>query len=112
MKKVAIPIKNEKMCPLFEQCTQFRIFTIKDQKKKDENLLDASRHHSGLSPFWLYSNGVTDVIVNRIGEQSVSKFNGLKINVFVGVETKNPDSLVEDYIEGNIETNPELCEIP
>ena len=105
MNKVALPIENGRLCSLFEESSQFRVFTIKERKITDENVLMIPHHQSGLFPFWLFNNGVTDVIVNRIGHEVINKFNRFKINVFVGVKSKNPEVLIEEFLGGTLETN-------
>lgn len=110
MKKIAFPVDKGVLCEVFEQSNQFKIYTIKNKKVIDEKLLDTPHHQSGLFPFWLYMSGVADVIASRIKDITISKFNYLKINVFVGVEIKDSKSLVNEFMEGNIETNAELCE--
>ncbi len=105
MNKVAFPIENGRLCSLFEESNQFRIFTTEDHKSIDENLLTVPPHQSGLVPFWLFNNGVTDVFVNRIGHEAISKFNRLKINVFVGVKLTTPEEIIEEYLCGTLETN-------
>lgn len=105
MNKVALPIENGRLCSLFEESNQFRIFTTEDRKTTDEILLTVPQHQSGLVPFWLFNNGVTDVFVNRIDHETINKFNGLKINVFVGVKLSTPEVLIEEYLCGTLETN-------
>lgn len=109
MNKVALPIENGFLCSCFEQSAQFKIFTTVEHKITAETILITPQSQSGLFPFWLFENGVTDVLVNRINYETINKFNQLKINVFVGVETKHPDSLIDEFLKGNLETHPEFC---
>jgi predicted Fe-Mo cluster-binding NifX family protein len=105
MSKVALPIENGRLCSLFEEANQFRVFTTEDRKTIDEKLLTVPQHQSGHVPFWLYKYGVTDVFVNRISHESIHKFNRLKINVFVGVKLQSPEVLIEEHLCGALETN-------
>lgn len=109
MNKIALPIENGFLCSCFEQSTQFIIFTTEEHKITAENLLITPQFQAGLFPIWLFDNGVTDVLVNRINHETINKFNQLKINVFVGVETKHPGSLIDEFLRGNLETHPEFC---
>lgn len=109
MNKVALPIENGLLCSVFEHCSQFNIVTFKDGRQTSEKVVPVNSCHPGDFSSWLFADGVTDVIVNRIKLENVNKFNRLKINVFVGVEVKSPELLVSEFLDGNIEINPELC---
>jgi predicted Fe-Mo cluster-binding NifX family protein len=109
MNKVALPIENGLLCSVFEHCSEFIIVTFKDGKKTNETIVPVQSCNHGVFPSWLFADGVTDVIVNKIRLENINKFNRLKINVFVGVEVKSPELLVSDFLDGNIEINPELC---
>lgn len=112
MFKIALPIKNGNTCSLFEQCKEFRFFTIEKKKITDVILISPPGLQAGQFPIWLFKNGVTDVLAYRINHETINNLNRLKINVFVGIKTKNPHSLISEFLEGNIETNPKLCESP
>lgn len=110
IKKIALPVENGTLSALFEKSTQFKIFTIENSKVTGEKLLNTPHQHSVFFPIWLYMMGVTDILANRICLKTVTKFNHLKINVFVGVEIKDQYSLLNEFLEGMIETNAELCD--
>lgn len=109
MNKVALPIENGFLCSNFEQSAQFKVFTTVEHKITAEILLKIPKSQSGFYPYWLFHNGVTDVLVNMINHDTINKFNQLKINVFVGIETKRPDSLIDEFLKGKLETHPEYC---
>lgn len=110
MKKVAVPVENNVLINVFEHCFQFKIFTLENQKVSDEKLITAPHHQFGLFPFWLAINKVTDVIAHKMTHETINKFNCLKINVFVGVEKKEPILLINEFINGVLETNAEVCD--
>ncbi|MCK4700168.1 MAG: ATPase, partial [Bacteroidales bacterium] len=58
---------------------------------------------------WLVEKGVTDVITYGIGLKPIEIFNQHKINVFVGVKVETPQVLVQEYLDGTLETNGSLC---
>lgn len=107
MKKVVLPIDNNKLSAEFEHCLEFIIFSIEDKciVKKDR----VSYHFkSGLLPYWLASKGVTDIITRGINTDSINQFNQFKINVFVGVDLFDPEKLIEEYLNETLETNSAL----
>lgn len=104
MIKIGIPIVKNKVGSSFEQCSEFLLFTIENRKKVKKEILN-SHLQAGMNPYWLAESGVTDIIVKRISEGTINKFNTFKINVFTGVETTNPDQLVKEFLNGSMETN-------
>lgn len=104
MKKVALPINNNLLSPKFEESSVFFIFTIENDKSIKKEVL-ITHQQAGLSPYWLAKKGVTDLITKGIDLHMVNKFNQFKINVFVGVESNNPEVLIEGYLCGDLDTN-------
>lgn len=103
MKKVALPITNNHLSQYFEQCSGFIIFTIKDKSLKKD--LVSPHIQPGILPHWLAEQGVTDIITMGIENNSASKLNKFKINVFAGVELSGPEQLVEQFLNGSLVTN-------
>lgn len=106
-KKIAMPTKNNKLFAQFNQCSQFVIFTIDDNNNKRQDLFHTDLQ-PGLIPYWLAKKGVTDVIVNCIDTNAINKLNQFKIDVFVGVNSFDPELLVEEFLDGTLETNGAL----
>lgn len=104
MRKVALPICNNQLSPGFNQSSEFVIFTIENNRNIKKDLL-YTHLQPGLFPFWLAKKGVTDVIAMGIDINTVSKFNKFKINVFAGVESCEPELLVEEFLKGTLETS-------
>ncbi len=104
MRKVVLPMDNNKLSADFEQCLEFIIYSIEDKCiiKRDRV---SSHFESGLLPYWLASEGVTDIISRGININSINKFNQFKINVFVGVNLFDPEKLIEEYLNETLETN-------
>ena len=110
MKKVALPIVNNQMSPHFEQCSAFYIYTIEDENNLKRDLVD-THLQPGLFPYLLAKKGVTDVITRGIDINAVIKFNQFKINVFAGVKSFDPEQLVEEFLNGTLETSESLVDI-
>jgi len=104
IKKVAFPIKNSQLSPVFEKCSGFIIYTLENQNiiKRD---IQYTHLQAGLFPYWLANKGVTDIITKGIDINAVNKFNQFKINVFVGVNSFNPEILIEEFLDRTLETN-------
>lgn len=110
MTKIAIPVINGKLNTHFGHTQEFYVFEIKGNKIVGGNALKPPVHEPGVFPEWLSGIGVTDVIAGGMGHKAISIFNQNKINVFVGVAQKPPKELVEDLIEGILETSDNVCD--
>jgi predicted Fe-Mo cluster-binding NifX family protein len=109
MKKIALPVTNGKLSEHFGHCHHFAFYNIDDQIIVKKDMIKAPAHQPGLLPKWLVKNNVTDLIVGGIGHKAIEIFNQHKINVFVGVDIKEPGVLIKEYMEGTLETNGNLC---
>lgn len=109
MKKLALPVIGNNLCQHFGHCEYFKLYEIENQMVLNEEIIKAPVHKPGLLPKWLADLNVTDVITGGIGHKAIEIFNRNKINVFVGVEEKDSNELVNDYLKGTLETNGNLC---
>ncbi|MCD4730369.1 MAG: ATPase [Bacteroidales bacterium] len=109
MKKIALPVINNTLSPHFGNCTQFKVYYVENRAIVKEDLISAPPHQPGSFPNWLADKGVSDVITGGIGLKAIEIFNQHKINVFVGVKVKDTKELVQDYIDGILETDGNLC---
>lgn len=110
MIKIAIPVTDGKLNAHFGHTDQFYVFEVNNDKITDKQTLDPPQHRPGVYPAWLASMGVTDIIAGGIGQKAISLFNQNKINVFVGVQLKAPEELVNDYINGTLSTSSNYCD--
>ena len=105
MQKIAIPVLDHKLSPHFKTSPLFKIFLVEDQTIVNETVIHLPSQLSESLAVWLAKKGVTDVITSEIGHKEINLFNQHKINVFVGVKPKTPTDLVQEYINGTLETH-------
>ena len=105
MQKIAIPVLDHKISPHFTTSPLFKIYLVEDETIVKESLMHLPSYLSEALPIWLAKKGVTDIITRQIGQRDINVFNQHKINVFVGVEPENPNDLVQEYINGTLETH-------
>ncbi|MCD4664211.1 MAG: ATPase [Bacteroidales bacterium] len=110
MKKIALPVAKNMLNQHFDHCQYFKIYNVENKMVINEELIKAPVHKSSLLPNWLANHNVTDVIAYGIRHKTIEILNQYKINVFVGVKMKNPNELVNDFLEGTLETNGSLCD--
>ena len=108
MQKIAIPIIDNKLSPYFASSLLFKIFHVEDQTIVKEYLISASSQQLESLAVWLVKNDITDLITREIEHEEIDFLNQHKINVFVGVKLKNPKDLVQEYIDGTLETHDNL----
>ena len=110
MKRVAIPISNNKLSENFGECNYYTIFEIdKKINSTKTSLLPNGIETAGL-PGWLKSEGVTDVITYRINRQIVNLFVTEKINLFLGIPINSPENIIDDYLQGKLISDKKIIE--
>ncbi len=110
MKIIALPVKDNKLSPHFGGCSHFKFYQVENGSIIKEDLVPAPPQQPELIPNWLVEQGVTDVIASGIGLKPIEILSQNKINVFVGVKVEDPIILVQEYLDGTIETNGNLCD--
>lgn len=110
MKIIALPIKENKLSPHFGDCSHFKFYYEENGEITKEDLIPAPPQQPELIPNLLIEKGVTDVIAFGIGLIPIEILNRNKINVFVGVREGDPKIIMQDYMNGTLETDGNLCD--
>lgn len=110
MIKLAFPKKENRLSSQFENCTHFQIYSIEKSSVVKEELLPAPPLQPDMIPIWLSKMDVSDVIAANIGLEAIKTCTRHKINVFAGVKEKEIKTLVQDYLDGILETNGKICD--
>jgi len=108
MKRVAIPVVNEKLSEFFGQCDHYEIFEIDGKKITRHNVNVAPMTALADLPTWTETQNITDVIVHKVDKRIISLFLAHKINLFVGVGVDTPQNLIEDYLNGKLTSNSSI----
>ena len=59
-------------------------------------------------PVFLEKRGVTDVISFKVSKKIISLFASRKVNLFVGVRQDNPQTLIDKYLQGSLESDKKI----
>jgi len=110
MIKIAFPIIDNKLSSQFGNCTDFQIYSIVNSIVVKEELIPLPLHQPDSIPNWLVKKGVSDVITTGIGLKAIKILTRHKINVFAGVKAKDTKILVQEYLDGVLETSGILCD--
>lgn len=110
MKRVAIPIANNKLSEFFGECEQYEIYDI-DQKiaRKQSAEIPGGIAIEDL-PGWLKKQGVTDVITYKVNPKIIRLFAAHKVNLYVGILSDSPQILIDEYLQGKLESDERIIE--
>ncbi len=110
MKRVAIPVVNQKLSEYFGQCSHYEIFEIDGRQINHHNIDVAPMTELADLPSWSSAQGITDIIVHKVDKRIISLFLAHKINLFVGVNINTPHMLIEDYLNGKLTSNKNIIQ--
>lgn len=109
-KRVAIPVTNEQLSENFGECSHYEIFEIDGNKvDRQEANFPAGTVATEL-PVWLEEKGITDVITFKVNPKIINLFVSKKVNLFVGVPMDSPQKLIEDYMQGKLESDEKIIQ--
>ena len=110
MKKIAVPVIDGILCKHFGHCQEFHVFDIDNSQIVNHERLTPPPHAPGVIPNWLKEKGISDVIAGGMGQRAIDIFNDQGVNVFVGAPDKNSESIVQDFLSGNLKTQANMCD--
>ncbi|MDA3882323.1 MAG: ATPase [Bacteroidales bacterium] len=108
-KKIAIPLESDKVCLHFGHCETFAIVQVDNDVIVSDERLAPPSHEPGLYPKWLAEQGVTDVLASGIGQKAVALFDKQGICVHIGVEQKEVQEIVKDFLNNSLEISGNAC---
>lgn len=108
MKRVAIPVFDDHLSEYFGECRSYEIVEV-DNKILKRKFIELPL---GIAitdlPEWLEKLGVTDVIAYKVNKQIISMFASKKVNLFVGIALQSPEKLIDDYLNGKLESDENI----
>ncbi|NLT03706.1 MAG: ATPase [Bacteroidales bacterium] len=110
MKRVAIPLEQERLCAHFGHCEQFAVFDVDNGLILAEERLIPPPHEPGLLPGWLAEQGVTHVLAGGMGQRALDLFAARSIEVTVGVQPKHPAALVQEWLNKTLKGGSNACD--
>jgi predicted Fe-Mo cluster-binding NifX family protein len=102
MKRIAIPIVNNKLSENFGECNYYTVFEVGNKINSTKTTLLPDGINSADLPRWLKGEGVTDVVTYKINRQIVNLFVAEKINLFLGIPIDTPEKIIDDYLQGKL----------
>ena len=83
------------LCDHFEELQYFLIYDFDNPSGIREDMKVPPNTEIRKIPDWLIEHGVTDIIARGIDYVSIRSLNQKKIHVFVGVEKKHPECVID-----------------
>jgi len=111
MKKLfAVPTYNGQLTAHFGHCERFAILETENDIVIEEKYVDPPVHQPGIYPKFLADIGVKIIIAGGMGQKALDLFAQNNIEVRMGVNSEHPRKLVEQYIEGELQTGNNMCD--
>jgi predicted Fe-Mo cluster-binding NifX family protein len=110
MKKIAMPVFDNKLSKHFETCSQFKFYYVKTGNILRNELVSFSDNYPMSISKWLIENGVTDVISAWINRENIRILTQNKVHVFVGVKIMEPEIIIMQYLDKILKTNGRFVE--
>jgi predicted Fe-Mo cluster-binding NifX family protein len=107
--KIAIPVTDGRLSSHFGHCQHFVLADIEDGKVVQVKEEVPPPHAPGVIPQWLGQMGVTDVLTGGVGQKAIDIFRQFNIRPVIGVASKTPDELIEDFLNQQIEIGDNQC---
>lgn len=108
--RVALPTVDGRVSAHFGHCTTYRIYDIEGKDVKTSVEKASPKHEPGVIPNWLKSEDVNLVIAGGMGHKAIQLFHSLGIQTIVGVENRHTDEVIQDYLQGILESKDNLCD--
>lgn len=110
--KIAIPSEKKKLSMHFGHCSEFDIFEVDMKEKKiiKSESHTPPPHEPGVLPAWLAGMNVEFIIAGGMGQRAINIFKENNIDVMVGVQSDTTVSIIEQYLEGSIESGANVCD--
>jgi predicted Fe-Mo cluster-binding NifX family protein len=109
MKKIAIPCDGGKISQHFGHCPQFTMIKSEEGSVTNKEVISNPGHKPGFLPRFLSDQGVDCVLAGGMGARAVNLFEKNDIEVVTGA-TSSVDEAVKLYLEGNLETEEDICD--
>jgi len=109
---VAVPVAAGQLCLHFGHCEQFLMFEVDAARKTigARKALTPPAHEPGVLPRWLKEVGADVIISGGMGVRAQSLLTASGIQVVIGASAGDPALVVQDYLDGTLQTGANICD--
>lgn len=108
--KVAVPVAGGILCNHFGHCEQFALLEVEGGEIRSTEFHTPPPHEPGVLPRWLADLGVNLIIAGGMGQRALGLFADKGITVITGAPNQEPETLVKNYLAGDLVTGPNVCD--
>ena len=108
MKRVLIPINNDKLSKDFKRCSHFLVYEIFNEHISEKKYHPSDVLYQKKFLSWIITNGVSDVIAYNIDYKTIELLLNTKVDLFIGIGIDKPNKLIENYLNGKLISNTNL----
>ena len=108
---VAVPTRDGRFCAHFGGDETFTLFTVDEATGSIVARHNGAppEHGRGVFPVFLRQQGVQVVLAGGMGQRASGIFAQHGIDVVLGVDGDDPESMVRQYVAGTLASTGELC---
>ncbi|OQY03846.1 MAG: ATPase [Desulfobacteraceae bacterium 4572_123] len=108
--KFAIPLAEGKLTAHFGHCQEFALVEVEENEIKNKEILIPPPHEPGVIPKWLHEMGANVIIAGGMGAMAIDLFNQNGIEVLTGAPSLEPEILVKNFLDNQLETGANACD--
>ncbi len=109
MRKIAVPVVEERLSEHFGHCNYFEFFEVEGGKIIKTDRAVPPPHQPGVLPLWLAELKATDIIAGGMGQRAVQLFLQNGISVYLGAEMKSAEELALDLANDRLQCGQNYC---
>lgn len=108
---IAVPMRGERFSEHFGGAEAFALYTVDETSQEVSQRRDAAppEHGRGVFPVWLRQQGATVVLAGGMGPRASNIFAQHGISVMLGVAGDDPDTMVNGFLAGTLQSTGEPC---
>jgi len=103
MKRIVIPVLNNKLSEHFTKCSHYEIFEIYKEHISKKEISNSNRSDNTID--WLFALEASDIITYYIDNKLIKLLSNTKINLFVGIAINSPEAIIESYLNGRLKSD-------
>jgi len=109
--KIAVPLHQGKFSQHFGGAELFAFYNVGDDANTvgERQLEPPPEHNRGVFPMWLRNQGATHVLAGGMGPRAIDILNHHGIEVVLGIEGDDPDTVVRSFLDGTLKATGEAC---
>jgi predicted Fe-Mo cluster-binding NifX family protein len=108
---IAVPLRENRFSTHFGGAEAFALYSVDEATREVSQRQDVTppEHGRGVFPMWLRQQGATVILAGGMGPRASNILAQHGIAVMLGVAGEDPDTVVQDFLAGTLETTGELC---